>query len=892
MRWLSFVILMLKKMAAFVKRFLHPHASGLQQLGDEHLPRFTGTVLLRQKGFIDLNDQVAHIRGEIEERLGKKITFQLVSSHSLSATNGEALLSRKEELQDWNAQHNELAADQGSTYSFTFTVDKEFGHPGALLVRNHHHDEFYLESVTLHDPYNPGQHIHFPCKSWIYNDTTYSSPRVFFSNQAYLPNETPPGLLGWRNGELKTLQGDGTGKRTEVDRIYDYDVYNDLGFPDEGENNGRITLGGSKEFPYPRRCRTGRERNKSDLTTEKPVSALELIYVPRDEIFDYTKTADFTAASIKAVAHLLSPAVKSLFEGTEQFKTLEDVNDLYAKGINLPPMSSLQDAEEEDHIRPAFEILSQLTSDRSNGNTNLLKFPLPLLIHKNKDAWSTDTEFGRQTLGGMHPMTIERMKVFPPVSKLDSEEYGPPTSAIRPDHIEPYLEGMTAAEALRQNKLYILDYHDAFLPFIERINEQKNHKAYASRSIFFLTKKGTLMPVAIELSLPAEKGRLDRVFVPPTTSDKHQQWLWKLAKTHAILNDTPVHQLVSHFVRTHGAIEAFIIASHRQLSAMHPLMMLLLPHYKNTLNINAIARKILLNADTGNIIQGGFVEHTFTAGRYSIELSSAMYKGWQFDEQGLPADIIKRGMAMRDPNGKHGLKLFIEDYPYAVDGLEVWEAIQTWVGDYIAIYYKADMDVTHDIELQRWWQEAIEKGHGDKKDETWWPSMHSIDNLVSVLTTIIWLASAHHAAVNFGQYSFAGYFPYRPTMGRRLIPFPNTPEYSSFAENPEEFFLSSISSPFQATLGLAIIELLSTHASNEEYLGQRSSPHWTNNAEVMHAFQKFQAKLVVVEQNINQRNSNPLLFNRYGEIQVPYTLLFPSSKEGITNMGIPNSTSI
>ncbi|KAI5082937.1 hypothetical protein GOP47_0002680 [Adiantum capillus-veneris] len=885
-------------MAASVKRLFLPHANAdheqQQQLEDRLLPHFSGTVLLRPKGFVDLNDQVAHIRGQIDEFLGQKVKFQLVSSHSSSATDGAARVSKNAELRNWDAQHNQLAADQGSTYSITFTIDKEFGLPGALLVTNHHHDEFYLESVTLHDPDNPGQHLYFSCHSWIYNAINYNSPRVFFTNQAYLPNQTPPGLMGLRNEELKMLQGDGTGERRNVDRIYDYDVYNDLGTPDEGENNARPTLGGSKEFPYPRRCRTGRERNKSDPKTEKPVSLLELIYIPRDEIFDYTKTADFTAGAIKAASHLLLPAVKSVFKGIEQFKTMKDVYNLYAKGIDLPATPSLQASKEkeEEYMRPAYEILSQLTTDRSTGDTNLLKFPLPLVIHKNKDAWNTDFEFGRQTLGGMHPFTIERVKDFPPMSKLDPREYGPQVSAIRPDHIEPYLEGMTAAEALRQNKLYMLDYHDAFLPFIKRINALQNHKAYASRSIFFLTKKGALMPVAIELSLLTEKRRLDRVFVPPLTSDKHQHGLWKLAKTHAILNDTPVHQLVSHFVRTHASIEPFIIASHRQLSAMHPLMILLLPHFKNTLNINAIARKILLNADTGNVIQGGLVERTFTAGRYSLELSSAMYKGWQFNEQGLPADLIKRGMAVQDSNAKHGVRLLIEDYPYAVDGLEVWEAVQTWVGDYVTIYYKADIHVKHDVELQRWWQEVIEKGHGDKKDESWWPSMHSIDSLASVLTTIIWLASAHHAAVNFGQYPFAGHFPYRPTMGRRLVPSPGTPEYDSFFENPESFFLSSISSPFQAILGLAIIELLSTHASNEEYLGQRSSPYWTSNAEVMHAFERFQDRLVAVERNINERNSNPKLFNRYGDVQVPYTLMYPSSKEGITNMGIPNSTSI
>lgn len=876
----------IKKMLAAVKRVFHPRKKddGLEQ--NQDLLKFHGTVVLRKKGIVDFNDQIAHISDEIDELLGEKVNFQLVS---LSASQGNGLVSAKVELQNWDAKHNTIAADPGTRYSITFNVDKEFGQPGALLVTNHHDHEFYLDSVTLNDPEDSSQHIHFLCNSWIYNISNYDGPRVFFTNQAWLPRETPPGLKTLRDAELKKLQGDGTGERKEVDRIYDYDVYNDLGMPDNGAEDARTTVGGSKEFPYPRRCRTGREHNKSDEYTEKPVDIFELIYIPRDEIFDYTKTADFVASTIKAVAHLIIPGIESIFKGTHQFKSMEDINDMYAKGVDFSSFSMRDDLEE--HRRPAFEILSQLTTDRSTGNTSLLKFPLPLVIQKNKDAWSTDAEFARQTLGGMHPFTIERMTVFPPVSKLDPQVYGPPTSSIRAHHIEPYLEGMTAQEALKQNKLYTLDYHDAFLPYIERMNDIEGSKAYASRSIFFLTKKGALMPVAIELSLPAASGRVDRVFVPPVTSNEHEKWLWKLAKTHAILNDTPVHQLVSHFVRTHASIEPFIIASHRHLSSMHPLLVLLLPHFKNTLNINAIARKILLNASTRNVFRGGLVERTFTAGKYAVELSSAMYKSWQFDKEGLPSDLIKRGMAVQDPKGKHGLRLLIEDYPYAVDGLEVWDAIQTWVRDYVMVYYKKDEDVKHDVEVQKWWQEVREKGHGDKKYEPWWPSMHNIDSLVSALTTIIWLASAHHAAVNFGQYPYAGYMPYRPTKGRRLIPYPDTPEYASFLENPEVFFLSSVASPIQAILGLAVIELLSTHASNEEYLGQRSS-HWTNNTEAMNAFERFREKLRVIEKNINERNKNPLLTNRFGEVQVPYTLLFPSSKEGITNRGIPNSISI
>lgn len=72
-----------------------------------------------------------------------------------------------------------------------------------------------------------------------------------------MPSETPAGLRALREEELRNLRGDGKGVRKLSDRIYDYDVYNDLGNPDRGIDLVRPTLGGSK-IPYPRRCRTGR----------------------------------------------------------------------------------------------------------------------------------------------------------------------------------------------------------------------------------------------------------------------------------------------------------------------------------------------------------------------------------------------------------------------------------------------------------------------------------------------------------------------------------------------------------------------------------------------------------------------------------------------------------
>ena len=81
------------------------------------------------------------------------------------------------------------------------------------------------------------------------------------------------------------------------------------------------------------------------------------------------------------------------------------------------------------------------------------------------------------------------------------------------------------------------------------------------------------------------------------------------------------------------------------------------------MEINALAREALINAD-------GTIETAFTPGKYSVELSSVAYGlEWRFDLQALPADLINRGMAVEDPNAPHGLKLTIEDYPYANDGL-------------------------------------------------------------------------------------------------------------------------------------------------------------------------------------------------------------------------------
>ncbi|KAJ7556901.1 hypothetical protein O6H91_05G103500 [Diphasiastrum complanatum] len=826
----------------------------------------------------------ADLEEDGEDWIAENVLMQLISVEMDPETKtGKATekLKLEKRMRSKMRVIKSVESTQKFKYMARFYVDSDFGLPGAFVMENHHSKEFYLESCTIQ--IQGRSTIKFPCHSWIYNSSKCANSRVFFSNKAYLPNDTPKGLSKLRQQELASLRGDRKGIRREWDRIYDYDTYNDLGDPDRDRELLRPVLGGSSEHPYPRRCRTGRQHAKTDIYSERPVPAIDQIYIPRDERFlTINQSSDLSTADDSETTAEPAKEITSVREPLREvdsnfFESLRELEDLYRPILHEVAPGEAKSAE----TLPEQSAVAD--PDHTSPN-----YPVPMVIAADDMAWMSDVEFARQTLAGLNPVVIKSLKVFPPESNLDPEIYGKRGSALTAVDLEPQLEGLSVQQAVEQKKLFVLDYYDSYMPFLDRINAVNSVKSYASRTILFLTKQNALTPVAIELSRPSpDKANpvTHRVFLPPATV-KEVDWLWQLAKAHVAANDSGYHQLVSHWLRSHATLEPFLIAMHRHLSALHPLNRFLLPHFRNTLSINADARKTLINAN-------GVIEQGFNPGKYSMEMSSAAYKQeWRFDELALPADLIKRGMAMPDAASDHQLKLVIEDYPFAADGLEIWAAIQEWVQDYVQIYYKHDDAVKFDYELQNWWTEARTVGHEDKKNAAGWINMETRANLEEILTIIIWIASAHHAAVNFGQYAYAGFMPNRPTATHKWVPEKNTQEYRELSENPEKYFLSAVSDKNQTTTIMTTLEYLSTHFPEEEYIGQRTTNNWTNSKLALSAFNKFSLRIEAVERLITLRNSSPHLKNRRGSVQLPYTLLYPTSALGVTGMGIPNSVSI
>ena len=173
-----------------------------------------------------------------------------------------------------------------------------------------------------------------------------------------------------------------------------------------------------------------------------------------------------------------------------------------------------------------------------------------------------------------------------------------------------------------------------------------------------------------------------------------------------------------------------------------------------------------------------------------------------FQDYNLPKNLKKRGVD--DPSK-------LPAYYYRDDGLALWEAIEKFVREIVGIFYKSDDDVEKDDEIQNWildvykngWRETLGNPTHDLPAK-----FESREQLVELLTCLIFTFSCQHAAVNFSQKDHYGFTPNAPAIMRK--PPPNKRGEATLTS-----ILSTLPNKSQAVKAIATVYILTKFSEDE-----------------------------------------------------------------------------
>ncbi|HEY9616271.1 MAG TPA: lipoxygenase family protein [Microcoleaceae cyanobacterium] len=483
--------------------------------------------------------------------------------------------------------------------------------------------------------------------------------------------------------------------------------------------------------------------------------------------------------------------------------------------------------------------------------------PVVSQIHQ-RDQGLSDREFARQRLAGQNPMVIRQVQ---PLDQPHLQSWTEQSLRLA-DGETIDLVAATAAQ-----RLFIVDY--PLLQSLTPAQLQPGRYVGSPIAIFHRSSQG-LEPILIQV----EPGR---VVLPPQVGGDADAWMQ--AKLYVQVADVTHHELISHLGDTHLAMEAFAIATCRQLPTNHPLYQLLRPHFRFLLAINTRGNEVLLG-------ESGAIDQLMAPTREaSLDLINQAYRSRPFQDYALPQHIQSRGV---DAD-------VLPDFPYRDDAKLVWNAITRYVSRYLQRYYPDDRSIRQDPYLAAWIGELgdplnTRPWHEFAQAPSWLParmlaqfglnsealpeyarvpgfpsSKASIDlqQLIDIVTQIIFTCGPQHAAVNFSQFDYVGYPPNAPLAAycrpdscsslEDLLP----PPAQDLGQIELSFALSGIR---WGTLGSSDL-IQFAERGDRQILAQ------------------FQEELQEIERTINARNQH-----RLANAGVEYPYLLPSR--------IPNSINI
>ncbi|HEV3383338.1 MAG TPA: lipoxygenase family protein [Gemmata sp.] len=445
--------------------------------------------------------------------------------------------------------------------------------------------------------------------------------------------------------------------------------------------------------------------------------------------------------------------------------------------------------------------------------------------------YQDDAAFGRMRVAGPNPVILRRMTAMDERIPIADKMF----EIAAPD------DSLDAS--MSEARLYMADY--ALLDGAPAGNFPNGQKYIAAPIAIFVVDKTTrfLKPIAIQCQ--QKPGSENPIFTP------NDGWNWQIAKTFVEIADGNIHEAMIHLGRTHLVMEAFVVTTLRQMAANHPLSHLLRPHFEGTLAINKASWTHLI-ADKGGVEK--LFSASITAARglavQSVQTLDVM-------NSLLPKTFAERGVddASALPN-----------YPYRDDSMIYWRAINKWVTAYARIYYPNDPEVQNDMELQSWGRELASVDGGRLRGIPNGGSLQSANQLIDVLTFVIYTCSVQHAAVNFPQYDLMSFTPNMPLSAYRPIPTAKTGA-------TEADYLAMLPTLDMAELQMELGYLLGEMRYTE--LGQYSQSQFGHDKRIETPLKEFQQTVAAAGETIAKRNEMRLY---------PYSTLLPK--------GIPQSINI
>ena len=333
---------------------------------------------------------------------------------------------------------------------------------------------------------------------------------------------------------------------------------------------------------------------------------------------------------------------------------------------------------------------------------------------------------------------------------------------------------LTLQHAAEQKRLFVVDYSVLDGARTTPVHGEERYLS-APIAVFYLNPEapegyppageaGVMQPIAIQLEQQYDPVTAP-IFTPTDAADADDSnhLKWRIAKYFVNVACAIQHESIAHLGDCHLTLDPMVVATNRKLSENHPLMVLLKPHFRFTININNSALHSLIIP--GGVVAtnvGPKIEDTW-------ELVREAHLAWQFDDNNPDVIFDIRGVAD------------IPDFPFRDDTQLLWQAVNKWVSAYVNLYYPTTADLLDDYELQAWINEMVSPNYakvagmrglketGNAKQPY---VIDDVNYLIKVISQIIYIAGPQHASVNYAQYPLMSYMPsvagtiYQPAPGK------------------------------------------------------------------------------------------------------------------------------